>query len=252
MIEKFIEHLPGFKEEALEPDSKAILRAIAAQHGIFVERAQGVYSFAHLTFQEYFTAKYLVEHGRLEELVEQHLDDAKWKGVFLLSAGLVDSADELLVLMRRKADEILDMQEINTLLQTAGASLLPNANKYPAVIRRSTAVFIIIKHAVTRALDLDLIRALTRALDLNLIRDLDLDLISDHGLVRALVRALALDRNLLLGYAQANNLNQQIISKIEDYLAVNLLMINCITSANFVSKPIREKMLHEMFLPKQG
>lgn len=157
----------------------------------------------------------------MEELVEQHLYDAKWKEVFLLAAGLVDSADELLVLMRRKADEILDMQEINTLLQTAGASLLPNANKYPAVIRRSTAVFIIIKHAVTRA------RALFRVL------------------------ALALDRGLLLDYAQANNLNQQTISKIEDYLAANLLIIKCITSANFVSKPIREKMLHEMFLPRQ-
>ena len=195
-----------------------------------------------------------MDNGRLEELVEQHLYDAKWKEVFLLAAGLVDSADELLVLMRRKADEILDMQEINTLLQTAGASLLPNANKYPAVIRRSTAVFFIIKNTVAHALDLDLIPALTRALDLNLDLDraLDLDLISDHGLFRALVRALALDRNLLLGYAQANNLNQQIISKIEDYLAVNLLIINCITSANFVSKPIREKMLHEMFLPKQG
>ena len=42
MIEKFIEHLPGFKEEELEPDSRAILKAIEAQHGIFVERANFV------------------------------------------------------------------------------------------------------------------------------------------------------------------------------------------------------------------
>ena len=68
MIEKFIEHLPGFKEEELEPDSKAILKGIESQHGIFVERANGVYSFAHLTFQEYFTARYIVDNINKETL----------------------------------------------------------------------------------------------------------------------------------------------------------------------------------------
>ncbi|MBK7937678.1 MAG: NACHT domain-containing protein [Lewinellaceae bacterium] len=82
MIEKFIEHLPGSKEEELEPDSQAILKAIEAQHGIFVERAKNVYSFAHLTFQEYFTAKHIADHaleGTLKGLVENHLYDTKWK-----------------------------------------------------------------------------------------------------------------------------------------------------------------------------
>lgn len=52
-IEKYIENLPGFNPADLEPDSRAVLRAIEAQHGIFVERAQNVFSFAHLTFQPY-------------------------------------------------------------------------------------------------------------------------------------------------------------------------------------------------------
>ena len=60
MIENFIKHLPRFREEELEPDSRVILKAVEAHHGIFVERAKGVYSFAHLTFQEYFTAKYSI------------------------------------------------------------------------------------------------------------------------------------------------------------------------------------------------
>ena len=134
MIEKFIEHLPGFKEEELEPDSRAILKAIEAQHGIFVERAKGVYSFAHLTFQEYFTAKYIVDNARegtLENLVKQHLYNLKWKEVFLLAAGLLDSADELLLLMRRKSKEVLDRPQLNALMQVTNAGLLPPKKNTP-------------------------------------------------------------------------------------------------------------------------
>jgi predicted NACHT family NTPase len=35
-------------------ESEAILRAIEAHHGLLIERAQGIWSFLHLTFQEYF------------------------------------------------------------------------------------------------------------------------------------------------------------------------------------------------------
>ena len=44
-------------------DGEDILKAIEVQHGIFVERAREVYSFSHLTFQEYFTAKYIVANA---------------------------------------------------------------------------------------------------------------------------------------------------------------------------------------------
>jgi predicted NACHT family NTPase len=38
-------------------DSEAVLDAVAAQHGLLIERAHGFWSFSHLTFQEYFTAQ---------------------------------------------------------------------------------------------------------------------------------------------------------------------------------------------------
>jgi predicted NACHT family NTPase len=55
----YIRNLPGAQEdeEALQLDSEAVLKSIEAQHGLLVERARGIYSFSHLTFQEYFTAK---------------------------------------------------------------------------------------------------------------------------------------------------------------------------------------------------
>lgn len=40
-------------------DSEAILKSIEAQHGFFVERAKGIYSFSHMTFHEYFATKIL-------------------------------------------------------------------------------------------------------------------------------------------------------------------------------------------------
>ncbi|MBC7777231.1 MAG: NACHT domain-containing protein, partial [Phycisphaerae bacterium] len=107
-IEQYIKNLPGFKPEVLEPDSYAVMRAIESQHGIFVERAKKVHSFAHLTFQEYFTAKYIVDNAHLFDeknkntlldLVEGHLYDDKWLEVFILTAEMLSSADELLFLM---------------------------------------------------------------------------------------------------------------------------------------------------------
>lgn len=60
-IREFIENLPGAStdEQELELDSEAVLKSIEAQHGLFVERARGIYSFSHLTFHEYFTARHI-------------------------------------------------------------------------------------------------------------------------------------------------------------------------------------------------
>jgi predicted NACHT family NTPase len=46
--------------ETLQLNSEAVLKSIESQHGLLVERARGIYSFSHLTFHEYFTAKEIV------------------------------------------------------------------------------------------------------------------------------------------------------------------------------------------------
>ena len=87
-IGAFIYNLPGVSEKSLLPDSKAVLKAIEAHHGILVEQAHNVYSFAHLSFQEYYTARYIVENndkGTFQGLLE-HLTDRRWRVVFLLCA----------------------------------------------------------------------------------------------------------------------------------------------------------------------
>lgn len=102
-IARFIENLPGTDQTTLEPDSKIILRAIMAQHGIFVERAKHIFSFSHLTIQEYFTAKYIVDNvtkRTLNGLVEKHLTNDKWREVFLITTGMLEEADDFLLMLK--------------------------------------------------------------------------------------------------------------------------------------------------------
>ena len=81
-------------------NGEAVLQAIEVQQGILVERLEDVYSFSHLTLQEYLTAQYIVDHNQIQALVDNHLTDRRWKEVFQLVAGLMrNGADELLLSM---------------------------------------------------------------------------------------------------------------------------------------------------------
>jgi predicted NACHT family NTPase len=110
-------------ESALELDGTAVLKAIEAQHGLFVERARGIYSFSHLTFQEYFTARAIVSgtHLPLTQLV-QHLSEKRWREVFLLTAQMLPDADELLQLMKQQIDALVSVQPmlVNITVGTEG------------------------------------------------------------------------------------------------------------------------------------
>ena len=63
-ILNYIRNLPEAGSETLEVDSENVLKSIEAQHGIILERAKGIFSFSHLTFQEYFTARYVVDNEK--------------------------------------------------------------------------------------------------------------------------------------------------------------------------------------------
>ncbi|MCT7959991.1 NACHT domain-containing protein [Laspinema sp. D1] len=113
-ITDYIRNLPGANtdEEALQLDSEAVLRSIEAQHGLLVERAKGIYSFSHLTFHEYFTAREIIINQQsseeaLQKLVS-HITDIQWREVFLLAAGMSSFADRLLLLMKHEIEHLID------------------------------------------------------------------------------------------------------------------------------------------------
>jgi predicted NACHT family NTPase len=115
-VTQYIQNLPNASTdpEVLELDSVAVLKSIEAQHGLFVERARGIYSFSHLTFHEYLTARkivtscnpYAADDQTLQGLVN-HLTEKRWQKVFLLTVGMLDSTDVLLGLMKDRTDSLL-------------------------------------------------------------------------------------------------------------------------------------------------
>jgi predicted NACHT family NTPase len=101
-------------EEVLRVDSEAVLKSIEAQHSLLVERARGIYSFSHLTFHEYFTARkivtscnpYATDDPTLQRLVS-HMTEKRWQKVFLLTIEMLNRADTLLRLMKARIDGLL-------------------------------------------------------------------------------------------------------------------------------------------------
>lgn len=92
LIGEYLQGVPKLEE----PDAALVLQALEAQHGIFVERARGIHSFSHLTLQEYFAARYIVDNeqrGAVKRLM-RHVGDERWNDVFLLVAGMLHDATE--------------------------------------------------------------------------------------------------------------------------------------------------------------
>ncbi|MBD2521217.1 NACHT domain-containing NTPase [Nostoc sp. FACHB-133] len=121
--------------EVLKLDSEAVLKSIEAQHGLLVERAKGIYSFSHLTFHEYFAAREIVANSAWENLVE-HITEKRWREVFLLTAGMMRKADDLVYMMKIKIDKLLAKdQDIQKVLQWVSKKSNSVRNTY-----KSTAV----------------------------------------------------------------------------------------------------------------
>ncbi|OKH41278.1 hypothetical protein FACHB389_05595 [Nostoc calcicola FACHB-389] len=103
------EELEGYIGEFLgieRRDSRGVLRAIASQHGLLIERAHKIWSFSHLTFQEYLVAKWFYSLEDWEELVS-HITDKHWREVFFLLSGITKNADTLLLRMKQQVDLIM-------------------------------------------------------------------------------------------------------------------------------------------------
>ncbi|MDJ0618831.1 MAG: NACHT domain-containing protein [Calothrix sp. MO_192.B10] len=103
-ISQFVENM------TFDIDIQDVLTEIEANHGLLIQQAKGIYSFSHLTFQEYFAAEYIVENREpnfLHNFVEQHLIESQWKEVFILITERLYNADEFLKIMFRCTNDIV-------------------------------------------------------------------------------------------------------------------------------------------------
>jgi predicted NACHT family NTPase len=109
--------------DTLKINPQTVLKSLEAKHGLIVEQAKKVYSFSHLAFQEYLTAKKFVfeddlavSTAMLERLVQQ-MTDERWREVFLLVAEMSLHVDILLQMMSQQINlQIAQDSELNAFL----------------------------------------------------------------------------------------------------------------------------------------
>lgn len=166
-------------------DSEAVLHAIEVQQGILVERGENVYSFSHITLQEYLTAQYIADNQEWEAVIQGYLTDDRWRETYLLLPGLMPSrsgADNFLIAMEKQASTYLRGQKLRQLVQWVETSTQNSAEEVNLLAKRITAIFFAIE--------------LGRALDINFVSILDIDTSIDINITRALTYARNLDAEL--------------------------------------------------------
>jgi predicted NACHT family NTPase len=224
-IRDYIRNLPNASNdlETLQLDSEAVLNSIAAQHGLLVERARGIYSFSHLTFQEYFTARWFKEKadGDFGALIS-HVTDKQWREVFLLTVGMLKSADKLVIGMKQEIDGLLaqdeKLQEFLGWVEEKSRSV--KSSYKPAAVR---AYYLDIARDLDLAHDLALARALARAFNSALACAFDSDLVYALAFSLALsrARALALSLALAIESTELQESLQQLKDRLPDTSSKN-------------------------------
>ena len=195
-------------EVTLKEKSEAVLQSIEAQHGLLVERARGVYSFSHLTFQEYFTAKHLIDNLNpqiLKELIGG-LRGGRWGEVFLLATPMLDR-DDYLQQLKSTTDEFLISN--NQLQEFLGwVNEKTNSMELPfkkAAIRAFYLGVAFFPFSYNSPHDFGLVRRLDPNLDINSISERNSLLAFDYAIVKAYFARYLSD---------INKYNQEVISAL--------------------------------------
>lgn len=214
-ITEYIRNLPKAHtdQESLQIDSAAIIKAIESQHGLFVERAKGIYSFSHLTFHEYLAARELVYNGNQDTLtlLASKITDRRWHDILRLAVGMMRSADELLLLMKQHCDRLLASdQQLQSLLQWVNKKA--ESAHVRDRIQSVRAFYLTLGRAIAQSSSINLANVLARSLvlDLDLCQNCNLNIDLAFDLARALETKdgedlgldLELDLSLALEYAQ--------------------------------------------------
>lgn len=102
---------PKIREEV-----RKFLVAVHEHTGLFVERAPKRYGFMHLTFEEYYVARYLVaRRKKCAKLIRQHLHQSRWEEPILLALGFIgleypaDASELLETAILAKGEEAIEL-----------------------------------------------------------------------------------------------------------------------------------------------
>lgn len=197
-IVDYLAKLPGAPPADML-DGAVVLKAMEAQHSILVERAQGIYAFSHLTFQEYLTARFFAENqgdDLTNQLLYHRLADQRWREVFLLTASLLADAGRFISTLHQATDSILATSP--TLIKLLGW-VQERTKQMNAPDERRHAIYLVYIFLVLASIHT---RVSARSRDLVLARAQDLARIRNLAFTRSLdlVRALAHALGLVLAF----------------------------------------------------
>ncbi|MBT9316439.1 NACHT domain-containing protein [Leptothoe spongobia TAU-MAC 1115] len=128
-------------------DGSAVLRAIEIQQGFLVERAVNVYSFSHLTLQEYLAAKHIIDNVLIEQMIESHIDDQRWREIFFIISELLSTPAAINKLLLNTEKKILSYgysEKLKTLLNWAEHITSNVEGDYMSSARRVIAIFVVL------------------------------------------------------------------------------------------------------------
>ncbi len=170
-------------------NTSQVITEIITQHGIFVEQFEDVYSFAHLSFHEYYVSRFIVENlsqGTLEQLLE-HLIDSQWREIFLLAVSLLDDTD---VFLSNLVISLNNFVSESTLLSRLLTWTKIKVNRVSYEDKISYGIVSL------QVWFLEFAREIARALSLDRAKDLGDELNIDNPICLALVRILEIERTL--------------------------------------------------------
>ena len=188
--------------EHQQQTSEAVLNTIESQHGLIVERARDIYSFSHLTFQEYLTARQILYQTpeALEAIVEKlvsHTLDSNWHEVLRLSANMLSNPEPLLAGMLGQVKRLLLRNlDCHRLLEAIDRKVQSVESAHKPVALRAFYL------TLAGSRDLRLATALDRSIAQNPVPELmlDLSLVRIHDAATALLRQADLKQRLNLQF----------------------------------------------------
>jgi predicted NACHT family NTPase len=230
----------------LEVDAGEVLREIEAQHGILVERANRIYSFSHLTFQEFFTARALTENTNLEgpnELVDNHATEPRWREVFILATGLLAQADAFVLRLRKRLTQLSNSNlQVRDFL-TRNASLVRAAAGIPLPLRRALAL----AHVVGRLRE----SSFEYGAILDACNELVDDMQTEFGRIKRV--DMAVIQTLKIGLNSAREQVDRLVAHVLDnhsqfeplaqYIQLTRLLVNCLNVDAYVSLQVRDNIV---------
>jgi len=190
-----------------------VLKAIEAQHGLLIERADELWSFSHLTFQEHFTLRWLNQLSSTE--LAEKISNNRWQDVIKQLIKSQKPANGLVKLIKRAIDlSVAHEPEIQKYLNWVyeKSSLASIDTQYRPQAIRAFYCALNRSPSLTSSLNLDLSLELesARAIVSNLIRTLKHDEILDIASTMTVDIALAIDHILDQNFTLASSLDRDL------------------------------------------